>query len=285
MYNKIIVGYDQSEPAKAALKEASLIAKKNKSELTLVHVAYFNEAEFSVSPQQHEKRIEDANSFCREGANTVFNQTGVKADSIVSEGEPHEILTKIAREKDADLIAIGTYGTRGFKRVLLGNVSSQILLESPCDVMVVKKACNECTGVYESILVPYDGSEFSRKALMRAISIAKENNSSLSIIYVIPRYEEMIEFFKSAPIKKVMHDEAEKLIHEAKNIATNSGIEIHTEIREGHSAEEIISATNNMQNCMIVMGTHGWKGFSKAIMGSTTRRVITHASCPVIVVK
>jgi nucleotide-binding universal stress UspA family protein len=60
---------------------------------------------------------------------------------------------------------------------------------------------------------------------------------------------------------------------------------IKTEIREGSAAEEIIKAAEKLENDLIVMGTHGWKGFSTAIMGSTTRRVVTHASCPILVVQ
>ena len=42
---------------------------------------------------------------------------------------------------------------------------------------------------------------------------------------------------------------------------------------------------DELKNDLIVMGAHGWKGVSKAIMGSTTERVIMNASCPVLVVK
>ena len=54
---------------------------------------------------------------------------------------------------------------------------------------------------------------------------------------------------------------------------------------KGMLGEKIIETANKLKNDLIVMGSHGWKGVSKAIMGSTTERVIMNASCPVLVVK
>jgi len=111
-------------------------------------------------------------------------------------------------------------------------VTSQVILDAPCDVLVVKRPCNECTGSYQSLLVPYDGSEFSKKALTRAAGMAKEEGGQVTVLYVIPRYEEMMEFYRSDSIKKSLHAEAEKILGEAKKIAAGLGITIRTEVRE-----------------------------------------------------
>ena len=94
-----------------------------------------------------------------------------------------------------------------------------------------------------------------------------------------------MEFYRSDSIKKSLHAEAEKVVAEAKKIAAEMGITIRTEIREGHASDEIVAAANKLENDLIAMGTYGWKGVNQAIMGSTTNRVISHAACPVLVVK
>jgi nucleotide-binding universal stress UspA family protein len=149
----------------------------------------------------------------------------------------------------------------------------------------VKRPCSQCTGSYQSLLVPFDGSEFSKKALRRAGEMAKAEVGQVTVLYVIPRYEEMMEFYRSDGIKKSLHAEAEKIIGEARKIATGLGITIKTEIREGHASDEIVAAAQKFENDLIAMGTYGWKGVNNAIMGSTTNRVISNASCPVLVVK
>jgi len=287
MYSTIVVGYDESESSKAALKEASLRVKNRNGKLYLVHAVYFDQEEFAILPSQMEKRFEMGTHVCRQAKQDLQAQFGLNGsvESFVCEGEPPEVLIDIAQGKKADLIALGTYGRKGLKRLLMGSVTSQVILDAPCDVLVVKRPCNECTGSYQSPLVPYDGSEFSKKALRRAGEMAKADGGQVTVLYVIPRYEEMMEFYRSDSIKKSLHAEAEKILGEAKKITSALGISIRTEVREGHASDEIVAAAQELENDLIAMGTYGWKGVNNAIMGSTTNRVISHASCPVLVVK
>jgi nucleotide-binding universal stress UspA family protein len=287
MYSTIVVGYDESESSKAALKEASLRVKNRNGKLYLVHAVYFDQEEFVILPSQMEKRFEMGTRVCKSAKQELQSQFGLNGsvESFVCEGEPPEVLIDIAQGKKADLIALGTYGRKGLKRLLMGSVTSQVILNAPCDVLVVKRPCRECTGSYQSLLVPYDGSEFSRKALARAAGMAKADGGQVTVLYVIPRYEEMMEFYRSDSIKKSLHAEAEKILGEAKKIANGLGISVRTEVREGHASDEIVAAAQKLENDLIAMGTYGWKGVNNAIMGSTTNRVISHSSCPVLVVK
>jgi len=287
MYNTIVVGYDESESSKAALKEASLRVKSRNGRLYLVHAVYFDQEEFAILPSQMEKRFEMGTHVCKMAKQELQTQYGLNGsvESFVCEGEPPEVLVDIARGKKADLIALGTYGRKGLNRLLMGSVTSQVILDATCDVLVVKRPCKECTGSYQSLLVPYDGSEFSKKALTRAAGMAKEEGGQVTVLYVIPRYEEMMEFYRSDSIKKSLHAEAEKILGEAKKIATRLGITIRTEVREGHASDEIVAVAQKLENDLIAMGTYGWKGVNNAIIGSTTNRVISNASCPILVVK
>ena len=287
MYSTIVVGYDESESSKAALKEASLRVKNRSGKLYLVHAVYFDKEEFAILPSQLEKRFEMGTHVCRTAKQELQAQFGMNGsvESFVCEGEPPEVLIDIATGKKADLIALGTYGRKGLKRLLMGSVTSQVILDAPCDVLVVKRPCSECTGSYQSLLVPYDGSEFSRKALQRAGEMAKADGGQVTVLYVIPRYEEMMEFYRSDSIKKSLHAEADKILGEAVKFASAMGISVRTEVREGHASDEIVAAAQKFENDLIAMGTYGWKGVNSAIMGSTTNRVIAHAACPILVVK
>jgi nucleotide-binding universal stress UspA family protein len=253
----------------------------------LVHAVYFDQEEFAILPSQMEKRFEMGTHVCKTAKQELQAQFGLNGsvESFVCEGEPPEVLIEIAESKKADLIALGTFGRKGLKRLLMGSVTAQVILDAPCDVLVVKRPCKECTGSYQAVLVPYDGSEFSKKALIRAGEMVKAEGGQVTVLYVIPRYEEMMEFYRSDSIKKSLHAEAEKILGEAKKIADGLGVDIRTEVREGHASDEIVAAAQKLENDLIAMGTYGWKGVNNAIMGSTTNRVISHASCPVLVVK
>jgi nucleotide-binding universal stress UspA family protein len=287
MYTNIVVGYDESVSSKAALKESSLRIKKRGGKLTLVHAVFFDEEEFAILPSQMEKRFELGTHVCRTAKQDLQARFGLNGsvESYVCQGEPPAVLIETAEGKKADLIALGTYGRKGLKRLLMGSVTTQVILNAPCDVLVVKRPCSACTGSYTSLLVPFDGSEFSKKALGRAADLAKEEGAHVAVLYVIPRYEEMVEFFRTDAIRKSLYQEAEKVLGEARTIAREKGISIATEIRDGHAADEISTAVGKQEADLIMMGTHGWRGVSKAIMGSTTARVICESMIPVLVVK
>ena len=147
------------------------------------------------------------------------------------------------------------------------------------------KACTECSGTYSSILMPFDGSVSSRKALIKACKLSKVDNADITVLYVIPRYEEMIGFFKTDSIKYSLFKEAGKILAVAKEVASTQGVVIASMIEEGNAAEEIVKTSAVLGSDLIVTSTYGWRGVDKAIMGSTTERVLMNASIPVLAVR
>jgi nucleotide-binding universal stress UspA family protein len=286
MYKTLLVGFDDSLYSKSALIEAANWIKRHGGKLILAHAVYFDSEEFGIAPEQLEKRFKVGEKACVETKEMLTSEFGIEVQSLLCEGDPPTVILDIARDRKADLIVLGTYGRRGLNRLLMGSVTSQVIVNSPVDVLVVKKPCIECTGEYKSILVPFDGSVSSQKALNRAVQLAAVNDAEITALYVIPRYEEMINFLRTESIKKSIMDEAQKIIAIAKSISSGNGsISIKTEIREGRAGEEIVKAVTVLKNDLIIMGSYGYRGVDKAIMGSTAERVIMTASCPVLVAK
>jgi nucleotide-binding universal stress UspA family protein len=285
MYKTLLVGFDDSQPSQAALAEAANWVKRHGGDIILVHAVYFDAEEFGIAPTQMERRLQHGEQVCVETKKMIAREFGIEAKSVLCEGEPPEVLVNMATEKKADLIVLGTYGRRGINRLLMGSVTSHVIVNSPVDVLVVKKPCTECNGVYRSVLVPFDGSEFSKKALDKACIFSKTDGAEITVLYVIPRYEEMLGFFRTDSIKRSMSQEAQKIVDAATQAASAHGVSVKTEIQEGHSAERIIETAAGMRKDLIVMGSYGWRGVNKAIMGSTTERVLIGAPCPVLAVK
>ncbi|MGB3695677.1 MAG: universal stress protein [Spirulinaceae cyanobacterium] len=66
------------------------------------------------------------------------DQLGGKCELEIVSGDPAEEIVRLANIYDADLIVIGNRGLKGFKRVIKGSVSSQVVSDGPCSVLVVK---------------------------------------------------------------------------------------------------------------------------------------------------
>ena len=285
MYKRIVVGFDDSNPSRAALAESSDWTKEHGGKIILVHAVYFDPEEFGTAPDQLERRFELGRKVCIREKDKLAADLGVEVESLICEGEPPEVITDIAREKGADLIAMGTYGRKGLNRLLMGSVTSGVILKAPCDVLVVRNASNGSSGKYRSILLPYDGSDFSKKALEHACELSKAEGASLTALYAIPRYEEMIGFFRTDSVKKSLFQEAQKIISGARELASQRGVSIRVEIEEGRAGDKIVKTAQELKSDLIVMGSYGWRGVDKAIMGSTTERVIMTSPCPVLVVR
>ncbi|HMK60087.1 MAG TPA: universal stress protein [Dissulfurispiraceae bacterium] len=286
MYEKIIVGYDNSEFSKAALCATGSWIRRHGGEAVLTHAVFFSEEEFASLPEQREQRFKLGRSMCSTARDGMSEELGLNGNlhAFVCEGEPHEVLIDMAKAKNADLIALGTHGRKGLKKIFMGSVTSRVLQLSQCDVLVVKPS-SECGMQFGSILLSYDGSPFSKKALQRACELAKIEGSEITALYVIPRYEEALEFISSSIIKgDIVHD-AGKILDEATSIAAEIGIEMRTEIKDGSEAEKTVEAARKLQSQLIIRGTHGWTGFNKAIIGSVIENIIVNAPCPVLAVR
>ena len=285
MYETIVVGFDKSPSSRAAVIEASNWIKRHGGALYLVHSVFFDTEEFGIAPEQLDKRLKIGEKVCAEARDMVTKEFSIDAHYVLCEGEPPEVIAEVAQDKKADLIMLGSYGRKGLNRLIMGSVTSQVILNSSVDTLIVKKPCSECTGSYTSILVPFDDSAFSRKALTRACQLSKLDHADITVLYVIPRYEEMVDFIRTDSIRNSLQREAEKIIARAVALANIQGITPKTEIVEGHAAEQTVATAQRLKADLIAMGSHGYRGINKAILGSTAERVILNSTCPVLVVR
>ncbi|HSH30582.1 MAG TPA: TSUP family transporter [Thiohalobacter sp.] len=109
--------------------------------VTTARLAQFCGARVSVvsvtTPSHGPERRAEAQQAVDRVAEHMRNE-GTEVEGLVQEGVPSEVITGLARERNADLIVTGSHGRGGLERVLLGSVSERILNETPCAVLVVK---------------------------------------------------------------------------------------------------------------------------------------------------
>ena len=285
MYQNLLVPYDDSEFSRAALLEAAHWTRRHQGKLTILHAVFFDTEEFGIAPELREKRWSKGREFCAAAKDRLRIDLGIDAELLYREGDPPEEVLAAVEGTGADLIVMGTHGRRGLSRLLMGSVTSHVIVQSGVDVLVVKKPCSNCRGAYTSILVPFDASAQSQRSLEHASALAKQDSATVTIMYVIPRYEEMLEFMRTPMIEKSLRGEAERILGKGKALADTLGIETKALIAEGHSGDEIAIAVVKDGHDLVVMGTGGWRGVDKALLGSTAERVIRDAPCPVLVVK
>jgi len=137
--------------------------------------------------------------------------------------------------------------------------------------------------MYKNIVLAYDGSKFSNKALQEAISLAKSSGGNLLILSVVDITD---EFESEAPgLTDKMTEKLLKMAQKALGKAVTAKVKAKVEVHVGDAYEMIVDISRKKKADIIVMGSHGKTGLTRLLMGSVTSRVIGHAPCSVLVVK
>ncbi|HEX5381345.1 MULTISPECIES: universal stress protein [Acinetobacter] len=144
---------------------------------------------------------------------------------------------------------------------------------------------------YQHILVPVDGSAISFSAVKQAAIIAKAFGSELTLISLVAEdpFTEVDFYYSSAIMKEYFvqaYANAEKALKEAIVFAQAEGVEPTTQIIKGQvSAEGVVQTAEEKKSDLIVMGSHGRKGFQKFLLGSFAQDVLRGTHLPVLIVK
>ncbi|NNG82065.1 universal stress protein [Acinetobacter sp. ANC 5378] len=144
---------------------------------------------------------------------------------------------------------------------------------------------------YQNILVPVDGSDISLSAVKNAAQIAQAFGGQLTLISLVTEDPfSDADFYYPSPIMKEYfvqaYANAEKALKQAQAIASENGISANTQIVKGNVSEEsIIETTEKLKIDLIVMGSHGRKGFQKFLLGSFAQDVLKGTKLPVLIVK
>jgi nucleotide-binding universal stress UspA family protein len=142
---------------------------------------------------------------------------------------------------------------------------------------------------YNKILVPIDFSERSITVLRNAVYVAEKFKAELNVIYVVEDFSSMVAF--SVPhISSDIQDEemkrsAEKKMENFLNENLDPSVASKSKVLIGHVAEKICSFAKDEEIDLIIMGTHGYKGLERMLLGSVTEKVLKLAPCAVLMIK
>jgi nucleotide-binding universal stress UspA family protein len=195
-----------------------------------------------------------------------------------------------ATEWKIDLITVGSRGLGGFKRVLLGSVSSGLVTHAPCPVLVVRVSSSREKPQFRRILVAVDGSKHAQKAVGVAVNMAKTLRAELAALNVMTVPWMATSLNAPLPLDKIyegLREVGEKVTREAAAIAENEGVRVKRVMKEGiGSAVQTITEYAAKESVdLIVLGTRGLGGFRKLLVGSVASGVVNHAQTSVLVVR
>ena len=134
----ILVPIDFSRDSEDAVDCAVGLAQQFQARLTLLHSVYVPEAA-DVNLAAYLDKIESESAEQMAARRKRVEDAGVTADSLMVRGSPSHKITETARDKQADLIVMGTHGRTGLRHMLIGSVAERVVRLAPCPVMVVPR--------------------------------------------------------------------------------------------------------------------------------------------------
>ena len=294
MFEHIVVPLDGSGIAEAALSYVAPLASRLGSRVVLLHAnddpyADMFGAELVV---RTEDKQTSASAYLQ-GVAERLTSAGIDCTSQAEVGTPSAVILRYVDEHSPDLVAMSTHGRSGFRRMVVGSITSTILPRAQTPLLVVHPTGNDIPPdtSFESLIVPLDMSSRSEDVLSLAGELADALGLAMTLTTCIPSASQI--YTGSVPevypypddfVQQAQDASDEYLEQLSEDLKGSRGIDVHWETLEGSPASRIVEFAQGQANGLITMCTQGRTGLGRWVLGSVTDAVIRLGNTPVLVV-
>jgi nucleotide-binding universal stress UspA family protein len=221
---------------------------------------------------------------------------GVAVQPVIDEGLPVSVILDHA-SRETDLVVMGTHGTSGFDRLVLGSVAEKVLRKARCPVLTVPPRAQLTSQLpYKRILASVDFSDSSLLGVEYALSLAEESDASLTLMHVIewpweepppPALDEIPPVYAATLGEFRQHREADarRRLEGLVPADARTWCTVHTRVAHGKPWVELLRAASEGVCDLIVIGVHGRPALEVTVFGSTTQQIARRATCPVLTIR
>ena len=281
----ILFATDFSPSAQSALSYAIDLAHRYEAGLYTVNVLPHLPFVEAPQPDPEQARLLAKQKMAALIGSESFKT--VKHKDLIEEGEVPEVLSKLARRYDIDLIVIGTCGRKGLGKLLLGSVAEEVFRNAECPVLTVGPHATrgEVDGTLRHILHATDFGTESMYGLPYAISLAEENRARLTLLHVSP--EPGVALPEPEPGTMPVFDRSEVVAFTEQQLRAliPEGTQLWHEpeymVQFGSPAETILKIAAETVD-MIVIGVKRPGALTKHLGAGVAYKVVCGAPCPVL---
>lgn len=140
--------------------------------------------------------------------------------------------------------------------------------------------------MFDNILLAADGSKHGQHAARVAGELARATKAQTLRMIVV--YDALPSNLGEPNLSQAIasrQQEAQDIVDQTTKEVGEIPGEIHTEIIEGQIADKIVDVATIRNSDVIVMGSRGRTGLASALLGSNSQKVVSHAPCPVLIVR
>jgi len=283
----VVVGVDGSDESLVGLAWATHEAHHQHLPLRLVHA-------WEV-PMPGYVPVPASVDLVRESAETVLAEAVSKAqewapdtdvESVIMHGAAGRVLVDVGA--DAQMIVVGSHGRGGFARLMLGSSSGAVAAHA--DVPVVVTRGTTATGAWRArpVVVGIDGSAVSESAIAFAFRAAAVRGEGLVVVHAWAQPDPFVDE-AYAVLSESATRQTEARLAVSESLAgwrdKYPDVAVTQVIADGHPVEALLAEASDVDAALLVVGSRGRGGFTGLLLGSVSRGVLHHATCPVAVVR
>jgi nucleotide-binding universal stress UspA family protein len=287
---QVLCATDLSPASEPAWQTAQRLGQLFGAEVLVLHVVppvpipmegYF-------PPQMYQEVVEGARREAEASLAALVagvSNPPLKVRSRVVEGSPAERIVDVAGEESADLIVVGTRGRTGLGRLLVGSVADRVVRTARCP------GATRTTRIGR-ILYATDFSPTARAAWPWVLALANTSGAGVDLLHVtvqpVPDRHLSPELLgrMAKLLEEQAQTEAERFLQDAGR-TWPGGLpreRVQVLISHGVVGDQVVHWAQERRADLIVMGTHGWSGLVRWMLGSVSHHVIQTARCPVLTV-
>ena len=288
---RVLLAFDGSDDARAAAESLAEFPLPKPTTLLIVSVVTLPHAALDI-PQ-----VREFNDALRRDAQRIVDDARAwltprfgEAEGWVREGDPRTEIIAAAELWKPDLIVVGARGLSAFKGFLLGSVSTTVVRQAACPVLVVKRTISPL----RSLVLAVDGSANSLAAARFVAGLPLDRVSRVRLLGVVepPQYPLSTAEMPSAALIAALDEEVRRRQDGLRSVLTGLEANLHGQgpvvdsaAVIGSPGREILVAANGPGVDLVVVGARGLGPMKRLVLGSVSERVLHHAPCSVLVVK
>jgi len=263
------------------MKMLMQIPRIERSRLTILHVVPSQTSATAMT-----ERWEEGGRTLAETV-TQLNLDPSRVNAILREGEPKDVVGKVASEIDADLIVMGSRGLKGLQAILANSVSQYVFQLSSRPMLLVKDDLYAIKPI-RRLLVALDKSDSAKASLDAAIELARDiEGSEIILVHTISKLRgKLDDVIRESP-------EKDPLLAEAATKVRRMGINYRCVAPEGKPGARLCELADQLNVDLMVLGSPDRRPtIAKAmpdldkLLGETLSDYIrVYANCPVLLTR
>jgi nucleotide-binding universal stress UspA family protein len=271
---RILCPVDFSDFSRAAVARAVALAKPFEAEITALFVLPFvfpEDAATCSSPVAPEAGVQSAIAEDLEEFLRPARDAGLGLRLCVRSGDCVAHILDEARDRESDLIVMGTHGRSGFERWMLGSVTDSVLRKAPCPVLAVPRRAAPGPAP-APIVCGVQLSIQAARTVSYALSLARSTGSRVTLVHVW-------DGVGGRRMLAACEAELRRRLHAVAVADGPPPSAVEEVVVPGRAHREILRLAEAQQAGLIVLGRDDQGP------GSTVRRVLREAPCPVLAVR